>query len=119
MQNCPNHSIKVVHYLVIPESNDTIAEGCQLTRALSIAVCLCEVGTSIEFDDEAVLKCAEVHNISANRVLSAKAHAAQFASAQEGPELGLGRSRRRAKPTGVLVALGRGSFGWHLRTLLR
>lgn len=76
-QNCFAHALEVVHHLVVPEAEHLIPVGLQRERALDILVLLMAMRAAIQLDDQPVSRAAEVHHVSANCMLPAKADALQ------------------------------------------
>jgi hypothetical protein len=57
------HTIKVLHDIIIPVAQNSKTLGFQVCRAMSVGRLLIRMMTTIEFDDDETLRATEINNI--------------------------------------------------------
>ena len=83
--DCSNDSVDVVHHLMIPKADDSVAQGSKIFSSFGIIRFLFQVLAAVQLDDEFLLDAAEIGDIFANGMLPSKIHA-QLVSAKVCPQ---------------------------------
>jgi hypothetical protein len=98
------HRRRIAQNVVVPVSQDAVAEGSESARAFGVVVLLCGVLASVQLDDDSRLRAGEIGDVAGDGDLPAEAEAIELALAQVLPE----RARRRWRGC---AAGGRGVSG--------
>ena len=83
--DCSNDSVDVVHYFMIPETDDLVTQRFKIFSSFGVIHFLLQVLTAVQLDDEFPLDAAEIGDIFANGMLPSKIHA-QLVSAKVCPQ---------------------------------
>ena len=116
--NCLDDAVDVVHDLVVPKSDDFIAQRFKIFCALCVVFDLFQMLTSIQFDDEFLFDADEIGDEVANGVLTAEVDT-EFVVADVCPQFTLGGCGVFAQFSRCSVAFWRGSSCGHVLILLR
>ena len=98
LQNPRTDTVPVLHDLVVPEAQNPESLTGEKSRADFITFGVC-VLPAIDLDDERMREANEVHDITADRLLSTKLGSSQLAAAEEVPHHFLGVRHIAAETT--------------------